>query len=255
LTLALFFATAYAISWAAWLAVWAFCLSPFWGVGRAFYIVAILAPHASALVVSAVREGRAGVRSLYARFTRRLGIQCIVVAIALAPAVNLARDAAATIAHAPHGPWVHAPPRSAAALLIGQATVVFGEETGWRAFALPRLADRFGPIAGTLILGVLWSAWHAPLFLIPGTPQAGTSFLEFVVELTSWSMVITWLVLRSNGSVLPAMLFHSVANICDFVMWMPEGGWFELAPWVVAAGFAAWRISARAPRSRHAAHG
>jgi membrane protease YdiL (CAAX protease family) len=248
MTLAFFFATAYAISWAAWLTLWASGFAPFSGVGRALYIVAILAPHASALVVSAAREGRVGVRSLYARFTRQLSVPWVLVAIALAPAVNLARDAAVVIAHSPHGPWVHAPPRSVAALLIGQATVVLGEETGWRAFALPRLADRFGAITGTLILGVLWSAWHTPLFLIPGTPQAGTSLLEFVVELTSWSMIMTWLVLRSNGSVLPAMLFHAVANICDFTMWMPEGGWPALAPWVVAGGFAAWRIGPRIKR-------
>jgi membrane protease YdiL (CAAX protease family) len=223
MTLVLFFATAYAISWAAWLALWAGGLAPFSGAGRVLYIAAVAAPHASAFIVSAAREGRVGIRSLYARFTRRLSIPWLVAAIAFAPVVTLARDATAVVLHAAHGTWVHAPPRSIVALLIGQATVVLGEETGWRAFALPRLADGFGAILGTLILGALWAVWHAPLFLIPGTPQAGTSFPEFVVELTSWSMIATLLVQRSNGSVIPAMLFHASANICDFTMWMPEG--------------------------------
>ncbi|HZD79648.1 MAG TPA: CPBP family intramembrane glutamic endopeptidase, partial [Actinomycetota bacterium] len=39
-----------------------------------------------------------------------------------------------------------------------------GEETGWRGFALPRLQQRFGPLGGTLVLAVIWAAWHVPLF-------------------------------------------------------------------------------------------
>src|SRR5262249_45840648 len=42
------------------------------------------------------------------------------------------------------------------------------EEPGWRGFALPRLESRFGPLAGTLILGLVWSAWHVPFFWYPG---------------------------------------------------------------------------------------
>jgi membrane protease YdiL (CAAX protease family) len=37
----------------------------------------------------------------------------------------------------------------------------FGEETGWRGFALEPLQARFGPVTGTLVLAALWAGWHA----------------------------------------------------------------------------------------------
>jgi uncharacterized protein len=40
------------------------------------------------------------------------------------------------------------------------------EEPGWRGFALPRLQEKFGPLAGTIVLGLLWAAWHYPHYLM-----------------------------------------------------------------------------------------
>jgi uncharacterized protein len=47
-------------------------------------------------------------------------------------------------------------------MLVG----VFGEEAGWRGYALPRLQQRLGPLRATLVLATLWALWHTPLFLL-----------------------------------------------------------------------------------------
>jgi membrane protease YdiL (CAAX protease family) len=38
----------------------------------------------------------------------------------------------------------------------------FGEEFGWRAYLLPRLARRYSPRKALLLHGLIWWAWHIP---------------------------------------------------------------------------------------------
>jgi uncharacterized protein len=85
----------------------------------------------------------------------------------------------------------------------------FGEETGWRGFALPRLLARTGPLPASLLLGVVWAAWHLPLFWTVGNPNYGGSFLIMLVSLPAMSVLYTWLFQHTAGSTLIAILFHA----------------------------------------------
>jgi membrane protease YdiL (CAAX protease family) len=51
-------------------------------------------------------------------------------------------------------------------LLVAIAVGAFGEEAGWRGYALPRMQARLGPLPATLLLALLWAAWHAPLVFV-----------------------------------------------------------------------------------------
>src|SRR5689334_2535143 len=120
------------------------------------------------------------------------------------------------------------PPRSAEWLvfpgLIGFiATLLIGgpllEEPGWRGFALPHLQPRFGPLGGTVLLGVLWAVWHfseyvsSPSFAATNggglTPRAAGTFVLFAVSL---SFIITWVFNHTRGSLLLAVLVHTAVN-------------------------------------------
>ena len=49
----------------------------------------------------------------------------------------------------------------------------FGEEFGWRAYLMPRLAKRYGTCKGLLLHGLIWWAWHIPAICAIGAQEAG----------------------------------------------------------------------------------
>jgi len=83
-----------------------------------------------------------------------------------------------------------------------------GEELGWQGFALPRLMERWGGLTAAIVIGVVWGAWHLPAFIVQGMPQTQFPLWAFMVSVVSVSIVITWIVGKAQGSVLPAIVGH-----------------------------------------------
>ena len=101
-------------------------------------------------------------------------------------------------------PWTLVFPALLQSLLLGP----MGEEFGWRGLALPLLQRRFSPFWASLILGVVWAVWHAPAFVMSGTPQSAWSFGPFFVGLLAIAVIMTPLFNASRGSLLIAILYH-----------------------------------------------
>ena len=102
------------------------------------------------------------------------------------------------------------------------------EEIGWRGFALPRMQPRYGPLRGTLLLGVLWGFWYSLWFLTPdhgGGPGTSfstvlTGFLIFLMMVTAIAIIMTWVFNHTQGSVFIASVLHTSINT-PIVVWIP----------------------------------
>lgn len=98
--------------------------------------------------------------------------------------------------------------------------VLFGgplqEEFGWRGFLLPRLQKKFHPVYSAVIVGVVWSLWHLPMFFISGTGY--NNFLIYMVETIILSIEITWIYNKTNGSLLFPVLIHGIDNTYGVVL-------------------------------------
>jgi membrane protease YdiL (CAAX protease family) len=84
------------------------------------------------------------------------------------------------------------------------------EEPGWRGFALPRLQERYGPVAATLILAPLWAGWRLPLFQVKGWSSANP--WKFLLVLTGVSFLLTATANISKFNVFVAIVLHSFFN-------------------------------------------
>ena len=89
----------------------------------------------------------------------------------------------------------------------------FQEEFGWRGYILDSLQSQWNALESSILLGGIWGIWHFPLFFISGTPYLNQSFFSFTISIISISILFTWLHNNTNGSILVAMIFHTVINI------------------------------------------
>jgi membrane protease YdiL (CAAX protease family) len=89
-----------------------------------------------------------------------------------------------------------------------------GEELGWRGFALPLLQEKMSVPIASLVLGVIWWAWHLPQLLLPELQWAvgAMPILIYLVMILPGSMLAAWIFNRSKGSVIPVILFHASLN-------------------------------------------
>jgi membrane protease YdiL (CAAX protease family) len=93
------------------------------------------------------------------------------------------------------------------------------EEAGWRGYGVDSLRSRMGTLPTTLWFGVLWSLWHAPLVLIPGSYQYELAHLanplylvNFFVGVVPAAVIANWVYYRNDRSIIANVLFHSMIN-------------------------------------------
>lgn len=107
--------------------------------------------------------------------------------------------------------------------LAGGLVLIFllgplSEEIGWRGFALPLLQRQWGPLGASVIVGIVWWAWHIPLFYMEGTLHATQGLVSafsigYLVTVLSYSVFFTWLYNQTRASILIAIIAHFIINI------------------------------------------
>ncbi|MGP5076966.1 CPBP family glutamic-type intramembrane protease [Brachybacterium alimentarium] len=221
-----FFLLANGMSWLAWLpyilslnglGIWAARFPALLGSSQLLGVLpgAYLGPIGSALLVTAIVDGRAGLRSWAGRLLRwNVNWRWYAVTLLTVPAAMLI---AGTVFS---GGEIHAPSTTVllayVPLLVFQmVTTGLAEEPGWRDFALARMQHRIGPLRSAFVLGPLWGLWHLPLFLTDwgGWPEASwTRPVVFVLFCIAFNVVMSWVFNRTGESLPLSMLMHAGVN-------------------------------------------
>jgi membrane protease YdiL (CAAX protease family) len=196
-------------------------------------IFSTFGPLVAAFTVTGLIEGREGVRRFWRRFWDvRLPGRWLLVSFLL-PFIIIAvpRLLVVPLGYPLQLAWASQP-----VLILGWLLSNFtrsggmSEEFGWRGYALPRLQAWWNALVSSIVLGVIWTVWHLPLWFLAGSSQQGSSFWLFLTNLVLTSILYTWLYNNARGSILVAVVFHAISNT---VAQMFPGSTSNLFYWVV----------------------
>ena len=173
----------------------------------------------AAFVIASTFSDKHGIRSLLKPYLNwRISWIWYVIAIGLWPGITfigyiLGKWIGLSIPAIPTRPGV---PLLLAVIVSFVWTIFYngalGEEAGWRGFALPRLQQKYSPLIASIILGLIWGAFHWIYYFIN---LSGRVWFMFWVRLGDIALAIlfTWLYNRTKGkSLLPVLLLHASMN-------------------------------------------
>lgn len=183
---------------------------------------AYLGPIGSALIITAVVDGRAGLKAWVGRILRwRVNVRWYAVSLLAMPAGLIVLGTVFSGGHIMAPSFVLL--ASYVPILVLQLlTTGVAEEPGWRDFALSRLQRSFSPMMSAAILGPVWALWHFPLFLTDWAESSGQSWmglLSFTIFCIAFNVVMSWVFNRTDESLPLSMLTHVSVNTFMSVLW------------------------------------
>jgi membrane protease YdiL (CAAX protease family) len=173
----------------------------------------VLIPTLVAIFLTAMSGGRKSISALLKQLVQwRVGFKWYAVALIVALAVRLSMSLLSLALG-----WIQAvqiraqTPVQLVALFVIFYIAAALEELGWRGFALPKLLGRRSALFSALLIGVLWGTVHLALHL-PGLMYEGWPWPATMIELVGLSVVITWLFVNTQSSLVIATLFHAAQS-------------------------------------------
>jgi uncharacterized protein len=193
-----------------------------------FLLSSFVGPTGAAVYVTSVLEGKQGVRTFFRRYIQwRFGMRWYLFAFFAFPAVSLLSAGivlgAETTAQALAENWHAFFTTYLPALLIFPALITWGEEPGWRGFALTRMQEKHTPLVSSLVVGLMHGLWHLPVFLIVVGPPALGPFDPVRLAINTFGIMMitviwTWAFNHTRESILMAVLLHASTNATAMFM-------------------------------------
>lgn len=168
---------------------------------------------AAFLVLGLVLREPGGIRKLIAAWGKwRVGARWYAAALSPLFVAFLTAGILRLLGGATTGPQRPVVVQLLSFLVLSIVTGAMGEELGWRGFLLPRLQQRFNALTSSLTVGVIWAIWHAPLWLLPGYGWDTIPYWSFALGAISSSVLFTWVLNNTGGSLVMASLMHLTLN-------------------------------------------
>lgn len=185
-------------------------------------ILAVIVPSTIAVVMAGVTEGGPGIRRLL-RFGGSEPISARLVVVSALAIPVLAFVAIGIGAIVTGDAYEFGMPSDGLIVVLPLLFIAFGEEYGWRGYALPGLQTRHSALTAALIVGGVHWIWHYPAALIDTGVPLDTPFWLFGLFVVSLSVIVAAVFNASGGAVGLAILLHFASNVAFvFMPLLPE---------------------------------
>ena len=189
------------------------------------YVAMLAGPAVAGVLMTGLVNGRAGFGELRARLFRwQVDARWYLVALLTAPISMAGVLFALSLLSPVFLPGIVTTDDKASLLMTGLIVgllVGLFEELGWTGFAVPKLRLRGGIVTTGLIVGLVWGAWHFPLFVESANsseslpPALSLSILLFSF-LPPFRVLLVWLYDRT-GSLLVVILMHATLTASTLI--------------------------------------
>ena len=85
------------------------------------------------------------------------------------------------------------------------------EEVGWRGILQNQFTKKIHPLILAIVIGLIWSFWHLPMFFVPGLSHSSYAVIPFILQGIVFSLFQTFLFAKSK-SIPMVVLFHTSIN-------------------------------------------
>jgi membrane protease YdiL (CAAX protease family) len=249
-----YFAVTFGWTWFFWGLAIVLGLSSETGGGVILQLLGVIGPLVTGIAFTYLTRDKKGRRDYWSRIIdpRRIGIGWFLVVILIAPALSLLGALLDILLGGTGATWGEAAlqfssdPLAIIPSVLFASLIPFIEELGWRGYVLDRMQSKWNALVSSLILGVVWSLWHLPLFFIEGSYQQGLgigtlSFWMFFLGIVPLTAVFTWIYNNTRRSTLAVILLHSMVNFSGELIALTERadafwmGWFLIAAIAITA--------------------
>jgi uncharacterized protein len=109
-------------------------------------------------------------------------------------------------------------------LMLASFVMALGEELGWSGYAIEAMQDRWGALGASLLLGLVWTAWH--FIPLVQAHRAVNWIAWWCLGTVALRVLLTWIYNNTGRSVFAVALFHAASNVC-WQLFPIHGSYFD----------------------------
>jgi membrane protease YdiL (CAAX protease family) len=202
----------------------------------------LIGPGLSAVLLTALASGRAGLRDLGTRMLAARQPLSNYLMLLLPPALVLAVLLSLAALVSPN----FAPNTFFMGVLFG-LPAGFLEEIGWTGYAFPTLLKKYNALSAGVLLGLLWSLWHLPVVdhLGAASPHGHfwlPFFCSFAAAITAMRVIMGWLYIRTR-SIFLVQLMHVSSTAALVIFSAPRATAAQEVFWYAVYAAALWLLA------------